>query len=117
MLWQGENRAQGNEVARFYQQLSHFHKLSFRRMFHPKLSVSDPGGPAALEMMKRLTAQGVTLDVLASIHTVKARTCANRPQPKCFGDQHQYKQQPASYHRKTSGNPWERLPGAIQRLL
>ncbi|MES2470605.1 MAG: hypothetical protein V4675_25145 [Verrucomicrobiota bacterium] len=74
MLWQGENKAQTNEVARFYKQLSHFHKLRFRRMFNPQLSAADPGGPAAIEMIKRLTEKGVTIEVLASIHTVKART-------------------------------------------
>lgn len=74
MLWQGESKAQTNEVARFYKQLSHFHALRFKRMFNPQLGVSDPGGPEAMAMMIRLQAQGVTLDVLSSVHTIKART-------------------------------------------
>jgi len=74
MLWQGESKAQTNEVARFYKQLSHFHMLRFRRMFNPRLTVNDPGGPQAMAMMRRLIDKSITLDVLATIHTVKART-------------------------------------------
>jgi hypothetical protein len=74
ILYQTENAAESNEVARLYRLAGHFHKLTLRRMLQPNLTPMHPGGREAVEMVSELLASGVTVDDFSNIKVVKPRT-------------------------------------------
>lgn len=74
ILYQSENSAESNEVARFYEQLGKFHHIRLRRMLQPEVGETTPGGLAAMEMVDDLLAAGVLPEDFKNIKRVTART-------------------------------------------
>lgn len=72
--WQMSQGAKTNEVARFYLQLEHFHRIRALRIIDPQLSDKDPGGKEAKAILAEAKALGVTDDDIKAIKRVVIRT-------------------------------------------
>lgn len=69
------------QLNRYYEQLDAFWAERYRRLVNPKLTEINPGGKEAAEFIKRCKDNGVPIEVLRKVKSVKATRVAGQGSP------------------------------------